>query len=306
MNPIIRGFTLVYNAVFTKYGRRNVIYRFRKWKLNAFSNWDHEKNPVVYRLKNGMRFVVHPADNLSMDIYLNGEHETEETAFIRSVLREGDHVLDIGANVGYYTATFSFFVGSAGKVISVEPGPRTFRKLQETKQLLSLQNALLIESAVGEKSGTCKFTVSTVGRDAQQSVHKWSGLIGDYQQIDVSVCSIDDIVSNRRDFQNKMAMMKCDVEGYEYNVLLGAASVLGSEHPPLLLLEINKPALAANGTQLKQVFELLGNYHLYQTPPNRHNALPIRLTEDSLESLPEISNCYAIPKQGLYASRIIR
>ena len=54
-----------------------------------------------------------------------------ETEFCNKEINLGDTVIDIGANIGYFTLIFAKLVGKTGKVISFEPDPRSFKILEK-------------------------------------------------------------------------------------------------------------------------------------------------------------------------------
>ena len=58
----------------------------------------------------------------------------------RSILKTGDTVLDVGANIGVYTKFCSEFVGPSGRVISLEPVPETYSYLVGNVRALKLEN----------------------------------------------------------------------------------------------------------------------------------------------------------------------
>ena len=62
-------------------------------------------------------------------------------------MKPGDTVLDIGANIGHYTARLSNLVGANGRVIAFEPIPETFELLACNVARLAIQNVTLINAA---------------------------------------------------------------------------------------------------------------------------------------------------------------
>src|SRR5690348_2077690 len=67
--------------------------------------------------------------------YLFGEFEIQTSAALRRIVRPGNCVLDIGANIGAHTLTLAKLVGSAGKVFAFEPTDFAFEKLQTNLSL---------------------------------------------------------------------------------------------------------------------------------------------------------------------------
>ena len=69
--------------------------------------------------------------------------------FVQKVVRKGDYVIDIGANLGYYSRLFARLAGSEGKVFSVEP-VTLFRKVLSINTS-GFKNTTIIPFALGEK-----------------------------------------------------------------------------------------------------------------------------------------------------------
>ena len=79
----------------------------------------------------GFKLYVNPNDKvLSDSIIRDGIWEKEETEFVKSYIKRNWVVLDIGANIGYFTLIFSKLVGKNGKVFAFEPDPDNFEILK--------------------------------------------------------------------------------------------------------------------------------------------------------------------------------
>src|SRR5215472_1991138 len=68
----------------------------------------------------------------------------------KALLRPGDTVFDIGANIGVYTRFCSEFVGPTGQVHSLEPIPETFSYLSRNVEALGLRNVTLYNLAASD------------------------------------------------------------------------------------------------------------------------------------------------------------
>lgn len=302
ITPILRK---AYNSIFTFNGRRKTIHNIRLLKLYYLSNF--RKNcPVRYRLKDNNYFIVHCNDHLSLDIYLDRAYEPLESAALRSILKINDIVIDIGANVGYYSALMSSGVGPHGTVYAFEPGLSTYKKLIQTIHMLKLSNVKPFNAAIGESRGVANFFHSLSGDDAQQSLLPREGMKNSKGSAgQVEIISLGDFLFENN--VNDVAFLKCDVEGYEVHVLRGAENLLKGDNPPILLIEVNKPALDASNSSVHDLFKLLSGYKLYYTPLAWPSGLQlsgnlIHFT-GAPDKLPEIANFFAFPTRGKFAQR---
>jgi len=142
--------------------------------------------------------------------------------------------VDVGANVGDYT----FLMAKMGcRVVAFEPDPRAFFILQ--KKARNFRNVTLYEAGLGEEDGTKKFYLTPeLGRSSV--VYKQP------EYITIKVMKLDSLklIPN---------WMKIDVEGYEYQVLLGAINTISSCKPNLIVEFHGKENFALVSNFLKHI-----------------------------------------------------
>lgn len=79
-------------------------------------------------------------DFIQRRVFYFNIYEPNLTYYILSRVRSGDHVVDVGANVGYMTLLLSSIVGEIGKVVAIEASPSTFSLLSRNLELNNTQN----------------------------------------------------------------------------------------------------------------------------------------------------------------------
>lgn len=285
----------------THNGRANMLYRLRRWRLRTFTAYGSGK-PALYRLHDGREFVVHPGDQLSTAIAIEKRYEPLESRIVAKILRPGDVALDIGANIGYYTALCSACVGTQGTVLAFEPGEATFSKLKTTIALLGLCNVEPHALALADESGFQDFVMSSSGSDAQQSLVDWDLLVGEKKLARVGTVTLDEVVHDLNRHGKIPAFVKCDVEGAEGKVLKGARALLDSASPPVFMVEINREGLAAQRSNASEILRRFDGYRLYFTPLNSQEPKMRLLT--STNNVPDLINVVAFPSRGSYTRRI--
>ncbi len=295
----------IYNGLFTPMGRKNL--RSRLKMLNVRLDSDYRRSgTAVYRLRDGRRFVFHRDNQLSQLIYVEGAYEPLETLIASRVIQPDDVVLDVGANVGYYSAIFDQLVRPGGAVHSFEPGTKTIRSLSTTKDSLDLNRTTLHQKAIGERVGTATFWDSTSGSDAQQSLMNVTALGGKAQGHEVEVTTIDSFIASLPT-PKSVAFVKCDIEGAEPSMLRGAKELLSSENPPIWLIEHNRPALHEHGNDSGDLLLPLKEYQIAYVPltwPPSILASPQAIHwEGDPWKLPDECNLIALPRYGAYAGR---
>ena len=190
---------------------------------------------VIERLKN--EFVIIDGDKIFLDekdsllLSINKIYEKNETNFVKDSVNKGDVVIDIGANIGYYTLMFAKLVGDTGKIYSFEPDPRNFLILEKNIQINGYNNVILEKKAVSNKLG--KSTLYVNENSAGSSMHKPNNVVN---QIYVDLITLDnyfEVNAITPDF------IKIDIEGYELNALKGMESILQSSDKTKIMIEYN-------------------------------------------------------------------
>jgi FkbM family methyltransferase len=163
-------------------------------------------------------------------VYFNGCPDFWEMSFLRAYLREGDHVMDIGANVGVYTVLLSRAVGEKGSVTAFEADPHTMSRLREQISHARLSNVSLHECAVSDKSG--ELTFSSADSAAMRHISRSPDTVA--AGIKVRCLALDD-------FQpwQKFDVIKLDIEGAEPLVFSGASKRFEQAPPDVLLFEVS-------------------------------------------------------------------
>ena len=160
----------------------------------------------------GYRLRFHPT-SLSRTLWSIPGSRIREEAFFRQYLREGDVVVDVGANIGTLTLAAAARVGASGKVFAFEPHPRTYAFLIDNIRLNAFTNVDAKCCALGETNGEVTFTEGS--QDDQNKV----GTEG----LKVRLSKLDDEIDASL---TSIALLKVDVEGYEKFVLEGAELLL--------------------------------------------------------------------------------
>ena len=107
-------------------------------------------------LAEGIRFRAYPTENRCDRVITGRRHlpERSERALLAPFVRKGGTFVDIGANIGTYTLWASRLVGPTGRVVALEPHPRTFAKLRFNILANEAGNVVLLNVAAGDEEGT--------------------------------------------------------------------------------------------------------------------------------------------------------
>jgi FkbM family methyltransferase len=182
-------------------------------------------------------------------LYANPPDRPEMLAW-RRVLHDGSLFIDVGANVGTYTL---WAAEHGAEVIALEPAADTFALLQENIALNKYQ-VTARQAAAGDHCGTARFTA---GLDAGNSLAADGPVL-------TELVTIDSLIGDRL-----VAGMKVDVEGFEVDVLRGAARALAEHRIGVIQIEWNHASLLAVGEDRRSIAILLADhgYRLFRPDP---------------------------------------
>jgi FkbM family methyltransferase len=198
---------------------------------------------VIKETEYGFRIWVALGElSISREIMLD-RYERDEVAFVRANVKPGDQVVDIGANIGFYTALFATLVGPGGRVVACEP-------------LDIVADAL--ERTVGENNYGGRVTIHRVALDAtagtvtlrhapmtinQGGAYIASGSVVPPDHVDLVVRSqtLDELLG-----EESCTFIKLDAEGAEPRILSGASRTL-VRWKPIVLAELNPVQLERVG-----------------------------------------------------------
>jgi FkbM family methyltransferase len=164
------------------------------------------------------------------------------------VLREGDTVVDVGANLGSFTLMCARRVGPKGLVVSLEPGSRMSAALRRNLGLNGVADWVQVHQlAVCDEEGRRTLLLTTGGENTAVLAAPQNGAAparaGAQYGEEVTVTRLDTIVSG---VSRPIRLVKIDVEGAEWNVLRGATQLLEHDRP-CLLIELSARQQAAFG-----------------------------------------------------------
>jgi FkbM family methyltransferase len=175
-------------------------------------------------------------DRITQTILKDGQYEWAETAIVGQLLRSGATAIDIGANIGYYTALFARLSGPAGAVHAFEANPLTAALLGLTMAENHWTQVTINNVAAGDTASVAHIKpldTADVVRDGDLNLGGWSLREVEGGAWEIPVLPLDQYVRDKH--IAKVHLVKIDVEGFELRVLQGADVVLRSLRPYLIM-----------------------------------------------------------------------
>ena len=172
----------------------------RKIKNYAYKNFKLKVIEI-----DGNKIFLDKDDSLRLSI--NQIWEPTETELVKKEVKKGYTVIDIGANIGYYTLLFAKLVGKEGKVYAFEPEPNNLDLLKKNIEVNNYKNVIIEQKAVSDTTKSVNLFTAKQGIGEHRINFSWFGNNG----IEVEAIKLDDYINEKIDF------IKIDIEGAEYN-----------------------------------------------------------------------------------------
>jgi FkbM family methyltransferase len=234
-------------------------------------------------LANATQFRAYPDCVVSSALHYADWPEFLELQWLRTMLAQGDVVLDIGANVGHISLLLADLV-SPESLFAFEPAPIAFERLCENWRLNGWPTDQLLRVAVGAEAGTAwipsvttPLTTLVVSREAEEGMCA------------ADLRTLDDLSSLWRG--RRVGLLKIDVEGFEREVLLGGRRVLTEDRPRVVMFESLSGAVAP---EIRNLLSAAG-YRVFQLDehgqPDFANASAQNLfacTDETLQRRPDL------------------
>jgi FkbM family methyltransferase len=235
-----------------------------------------------------------------MDRVLSGHlasgvpYEPFETRLALQHVREGDSVLDLGANVGYYTLLLARQVGPTGKVYAFEPDPDNFALLVRNVERNGYRNVTMIQKAAAAFAGTTRLYLS--GNNSGD--HRIHDSAPGRPFHEVETVRVDDILS---DATPRLGLVKMDIQGAEGLALEGMKAVLARSKQVRIVCEFWPWGLRRAGSDPASVLRSLREMNFVLSEIVEVRGQLVRIDESSLLArLPEQEDAFT----NLFCERV--
>jgi FkbM family methyltransferase len=188
------------------------------------------------RVHGGLKVAAPLDDHVGRAIFYVGELDRKITWVSTHIVRSGDTVLDVGANLGLVTFALASMVGPAGRVISFEPNPLMVKHLEEGIRRNSVRNVEVHPVALGAVDAELPLTIPPVNAGSASFLRERD--TAGSTEVTVPVRRLSDVLTSEH--VGHIRLVKIDVEGYEPQVLAGATDFFRESPPDAVLFELNE------------------------------------------------------------------
>jgi FkbM family methyltransferase len=240
MRDILLKFLIIVGRPFVGKGLHR--YRLFRWLVVLFESFFYGLNTGEKTLeleRKGIAFTleVDPKNGIiERDLIVKGVFSPHLYDVFTTRIQRGNTVVDVGANIGYFTLLFSKIVGENGKVYSFEPVSQIYAKLQNNIEINRAGNIVAENCALGEEQSvtTINYQESSLGQSS--FVNKIQHGVSEK----VHVVTLDSYLGKF----DTLDFIKIDIEGFEFQALRGMQKTL-SKFMPSVVMEFS-PLLYRN------------------------------------------------------------
>jgi FkbM family methyltransferase len=194
------------------------------------------------------KFIVFPNDAIAQHLKSGKPWEPHFKTVIQHLVKEGDTVLDCGANFGYNAVIMGKQIGTSGRLFAFEPQRIINQQLSGNMILNNIYNAAIVHAALGKEQGIT--TMSPVPYDLDW-VNIGDTSVGEGGD-EVQVITLD-MIDSQPNF------IKMDVQGYELFALLGAENTIRKSLPDIFI-EIEEHQLAKFDVTKEQLLNYIKSF----------------------------------------------
>jgi FkbM family methyltransferase len=179
---------------------------------------------ALARLTTGHMIYVDPQDrDVSTHLIAYGYWESWIHSVVRGLIRPGDRIVEVGANLGYYTLSMADVVGPTGKITALEASPRLAAMVTQSLEINGFANRVqVVDKAAFDRSGSIPFVIARSRSGGGHTQVAESLMVADSTVIEVEAVRLDDLGLGPIDF------IRMDAEGSEPLILRGAAELLAN------------------------------------------------------------------------------
>jgi FkbM family methyltransferase len=250
-------------------------------------------NDIIIKVNefNG-KFFMNPHSDLFYRVVTTKSYEPEIVKLCMKYIDKNKDMIDVGANIGFFTVLFAKHIEDGNKVLSIEPTKNGITYLRCNIALNEIEKKVdIFEGAASNINGTAM--IETIeGKEEYSSLGniKYPGFEKERFSKEKVVCvTLDTLVKEKK---SNPGFIKIDVEGSEHLVIQGARHIL-LKNRPIILSEICESFLSKSGSSARELVELISsyNYRVYDVDN------PSVVLKKGAKRFPVSSNIICFPKE---------
>jgi FkbM family methyltransferase len=231
---------------------QSLLLRVRPAPLASLLKRILSRGSIIIVTRNG-RFLVDPISILGQELSRHGLYEPAMQKTLGKFLAPGATFVDLGANVGYFTIIGAQLCGPTGRVLAIEPQERLLPVIKENIRINGVEWATALNVAVTDVPGTVTLHLTADTAPGGSGLFRQTKYrLPTQQATGKTIAQILD-----EEGLERVDLMKVDIEGSEYEALLGSPDVFRSRRIRALALELHPAILRARNKDAANITTML-------------------------------------------------
>lgn len=267
----MRKFLLIIFKSVSDFLRETRIYKiipFRKELYNLIFQTIWPYGEILEIQGSKMYVNIHdknPAIRETFQAYaINQIHEPATTSLFKKIVKKGDVVVDLGANIGYFTLLAANLTGKEGRIYCFEPEPKNYSYLLKNIKLNNYANVSANQKAVSDKNGKTRLYICEHDT-GHHTINQYEG-IKNYKPnienkenfVEIETVTLDNYLERK---ERAVDVIKIDVEGAEMLALLGMDGIIRKSKNLKMFIEFFPLLIKSMGSSPEDfVRKLLNDY----------------------------------------------
>jgi len=202
----------------------------------------------------GRRLILDTRNIQNYSIITHGFYEKGVAWAIEKYLKPGDTMIDVGANIGFFTLLGNHIVGPKGKVYSLEPNPDIFELMKSSVHINAFRpRSIPLNMAAFNKADTLELTWSAAKHGGGR-LRTTDKIKLDEKSAKVKTEKLDNLI-NAEDLP--VNLIKIDTEGSELYALQGARTIFEKSKDCVVITEWNPNFLRGRGSSVQEAIEFI-------------------------------------------------
>lgn len=242
---------------FYRFSSLNLIFKYLIFHFFKILN---SKGSIIINIYDYKMHIPMQYDGIGRALYIYRSRELDHKWIIDKELTNGNIVLDLGANIGYYAIMEAKKIGKTAKIYAIEPDPRNFEYLKKNISLNKLEKIFEIEQgAISNKTQQAEFLLSSKTNLSSFNLNKKEI---NSNSIMVQTYDLGEYLKNKR----RIDLIRMDIEGHEIEVfesLINFSNNFKNHLPKKIIFETHFPIYVNKKEYVIDIFTKLFNIGYY-------------------------------------------
>lgn len=198
-------------------------------------------------------FYIDPVSNFGSSIIKNNYYEMDLLTSLKDILKEGDTFIDLGANEGFFSIVASKIVGNKGQVVSIEPQSRLQKVITRNIEKNHAWNVGIFQRVISDSNGIAILQLAPDMNTGSSGIVRMTKYMNRTEEV-IQLRLVDFIEQLNI---TKIDLLKIDIEGFEYEAVLGSKELFESGIVKNIALELHPLILKKRGKSESVIVDFL-------------------------------------------------